>query len=63
MSLLEQINKEDIKKVISYSQNIDNPIIDDLMEKWSNNKKGLSDRFLNRKLIYTYPEKVQFELN
>ena len=36
MWLLEQINKEEIRKVISYSQNIDNPIIDDLMEKWSN---------------------------
>lgn len=63
MSLLEQINKEKIKKVIAYSQNIDNPIIDDLMEKWSNNKKGLSNRFLNKNLIYTYPEKIQFELS
>ena len=34
MWLLEKINKEDICKVIAYSQNIENPQIDKLLDNW-----------------------------
>lgn len=61
--LLEQINKEDIAKVITYSQNIDNPKIDELLENWANAKKEISSKFLEGKTHYTFPEKVQFHLS
>ena len=63
MSLLEQINKEDIKKVISYSQGIENPKIDELLDNWDKNKHRISHKFLKDNILYTHPEKVRFELS
>ena len=63
LNLLEQINKEDIDKVISYSQNIKNPVTDKLLTKWANAKEQLSKNFLNGKTHYTFPDKVTFQLS
>lgn len=49
-----------IKEVIQYSQNIENPIID---PSWKSAKDSLSRTFLKGQLSYTYPHKVQFELD
>lgn len=63
--LTEQIKPyyEDIKKVIAYSQEIENPKIDKLLDTWSSSKSMLSNNFLHRQLSYTYPEKISFELS
>ena len=63
MSLIEQINKEDFDKVISYSQDIPSPCTTELLVNWSDAKKDISSKFLNGKTQYTFPEKVRFELN
>jgi hypothetical protein len=58
-------NVDDIKKkfrqVIRYSQDIENPKVDELFERWQEAKKNFIHIFDN-KLIYTYPDKVTFEL-
>lgn len=54
--------KEDFDKVITYSQNIEKPITEGIFEKWAVNKKHYIDIF-GGKLIYEYPEKIQFELD
>ena len=61
--LLEQIDKKEIDKVIAHSQNIANPMTQELLEVWSRAKRNLSHKFLNDKVSYTHPEKIQFELN
>ena len=61
--LLQQINIEDICKVISWSQNIPNPKIDKLLTAWAENKIRLANEFLNGQIKYTHPEKVRFSLN
>lgn len=63
MYLLEKINKSQIDRVISYSQDIPEPKTEELLTNWSNQKKGLSNEFLNRDVSYTHPEKVHFELD
>ena len=63
MKLVKQINKEDIKKVISYSQNIPDPKIDNLLDDWAKAKTVIAQRFFDSKITYTYPEKVRFEIN
>ena len=60
---VENLNeiKDDFDKVIRYSQNIPEPKTDELFEKWLKCKERFID-FFGGKLIYEYPEKVQFEL-
>lgn len=61
MTELEKI-KNDFKKVISCSQGIDNPQVDGLFDQWLEAKSDIIGR-MDGKLIYTYPEKVSFELD
>jgi hypothetical protein len=63
MSLLKLIDKNAIERVIEYSQDIENPKIDVLLERWASMKAGISNRFLNKGVSYTHPKKVRFELN
>ena len=53
--------KEQFKKVISYSQGIENPVVDDLFEKWLEGKRDFIEA-MGGKLIYEFPKKVFFEL-
>jgi len=62
MNLIEKINVEDISKVITYSQGIPNPKLDKLLNKWQTAKADLSEHFLKGEIMYTYPEKVHFEI-
>ena len=59
-------NIEEIKKsvaaVVSHSQNIPCPLVDELMDKWAAAKKDFIAAF-GHKLIFEYPEKVSFELS
>ena len=51
--------KEQFKKVISYSQGIENPVVDDLFEKWLEGKRDFIEA-MGGKLIYEFPKKVFF---
>lgn len=62
MRLEELIDKEQIRKVIAYSQDIENPKIDNLIADWAKAKSEIFNRFFYDKLIYTYPEKIAFDL-
>jgi len=53
--------KEDFIKVIQFSQNIPNPNVDDLLNRWHEAKLEWINLFGG--LIYEYPEKVKFELD
>lgn len=55
--------KEQMKKVISYSQGIENPQVDSILKQWRENKKQLMHLFLKDQISYTFPEKVTFELS
>ena len=63
MSLITQISREDFNKVIAYSQNIEDPKTDVILDKWAIEKQEISRRFLNGKTCYTYPDKLRFKLN
>ena len=63
MSLLEQIDKKDIERVIAYSQDIASPKVDELLLNWATAKAEISHRYLNGKTSYTYPSLVHFELS
>lgn len=54
--------KEQVKAVVQYSQNIENPKVDDLIANWLEAKRDFIECF-DGKFIYTYPTKVQFELD
>ena len=54
--------KSNIKEVISYSQGIENPKVDELIDNWYQAKKDIIALF-GGKLIYTFPEKVVFHLD
>lgn len=54
--------KEQVKSVISYSQNINDPKVDELIDRWLEAKRDFIECF-DGKFIYTYPTKVQFELD
>lgn len=58
---------EDIKKqfnrVISYSQEIDNPNTDELFEKWYEAKKEFIENMFDGNLIFDFPGTVSFELD
>ena len=54
--------KSNVKEVISYSQGIENPLIDELIDNWYQAKKDIIALF-GGKLIYTFPEKVVFHLD
>jgi hypothetical protein len=58
---LEKI-KSQVKEVISYSQNIDNPNVDELMDKWMQAKREFIEA-MDGKLIYEHPEKMYFSLD
>ena len=53
--------KENFKSVIAFSQNISDPKIDYLFNKWEKNKEKFIKRFNG--LIYEYPEPVEFTLD
>lgn len=57
---METIKKQ-FKKVISYSQDIENPQVDSLFEQWYKAKKPFIDNFGG--LIYEFPEEVEFTLS
>lgn len=54
--------KQQVKEVIRYSQGIENPQIDKLIEDWREAKRDFIEAF-GGKLIYTWPQKVTFELS
>ena len=53
--------KENFKSVIEFSQNISDPKIDYLFNKWEKSKEKFVKRFNG--LIYEYPEPVEFTLD
>lgn len=59
--LLNEI-KSNVKDVISYSQGIEDPKVDELIDNWYQAKKNIIALF-GGKLIYTFPEKVVFHLD
>lgn len=63
MELLEQIDETQIREVISFSQDIENPNVESLLRDWARAKKNMAKTFLEGKISYTYPEKVRFELD
>lgn len=54
--------KQQVKDVITYSQGIKYPQIDELMGEWLKNKSKYIEAF-GGELIYQYPEKVSFKLD
>ena len=54
--------KAQIDAVIAYSQEIDEPMTEEIMKKWQINKSHYFMKF-GGQLIYEYPEKVSFELS
>lgn len=58
---LEQI-KHDVKRVIEYSQNIQNAQVDNIINDWYRAKKKWIQYF-RYEPIYEYPEEVKFELD
>ena len=54
--------KSSVKDVVSYSQGIENPKVDELIDNWYQAKKNIIALF-GGKLIYTFPEKVVFHLD
>ena len=59
--LLNEI-KSNVKDVVSYSQGIEDPKVDELIDNWYQAKKNIIALF-GGKLIYTFPEKVVFHLD
>lgn len=55
--------KSDVSEVIRYSQNIENPMIDKLLEDWLKAKSPLMKKFFNGSVSYRSEEKMTFELN
>ena len=55
--------KSDVSEVIRYSQNIENPMIDKLLEDWLKAKSPLMKKFFNGGVSYRSEEKITFELN
>ena len=53
--------KEQVKAVIQYSQDIEDPEVDGLIEEWAEAKKEFIKVFGG--FIYTFPEKVSFNLD
>ena len=54
--------EEQVKRVLQYSQNVNNPKITELMDNWETNKKKFFKAFGN-KLIYEFDDPVSLELN
>lgn len=57
---LEEI-KEQFQSVLSYSQNIDDPKVDKLFDKWLEAKRDFIEA-MDGELIYEYPEKISLPL-
>ena len=53
--------KQQFKRVISYSQGIDDPKVDKLFDIWEQSKARFIERFGG--LIYEWPEVVEFSLD
>ena len=58
---VEQI-KEQFKAVITYSQGIDDPMVDDLFDKWLNAKRDFIEAF-GGECVYECPYEVSFHLD
>jgi len=54
--------KEDFQKVITYSQDIPEPKVDDLILRWKEAKADFL-HFFNGEMIYEFPETITFELD
>ena len=54
--------KTQVSKVISYSQGIENPQVDGLLDQWYKAKKDIIDNWFNGKLIFETGE-MQFTLS
>ena len=61
--MIEPKLKSDVSEVIRYSQNIENPMIDKLLEDWLKAKTPLMNKFFNGGVSYRSEEKITFELN
>lgn len=61
-SLIAKI-KEDFKEVIKYSQNIPDPKVDDIFDKWYENKQYFIKELFHGELIYEVSEEVYFEMS
>ena len=53
--------KSDVNEVIRYSQNIENPMTDKLLEDWLKAKTPLMKKFFNGGVSYRSEEKITFE--
>lgn len=53
--------KDSVKKVIQYSQGIEDPQVDELLDNWLEAKRDFIELF-NGELIWEYPEKITFEI-
>lgn len=54
--------KEDFRKIIKYSQKIENPKLDELFDNWFKAKNDFIEIF-NGECIYEHPEKIIIELD
>ena len=59
--MVDEDIKESFKKVITYSQGIRDPQVDDLFNQWEKNKKRFIDR-MGGKLIWESDEEVSFPI-
>ena len=55
--------KDRFKAVLRYSQNVDDPQIDELFENWLTSKEVLFDNVLGKQLIKEFPDEVLFTLS
>ena len=63
MQLKDNDIKKQVQSVLQYSQGYSfEPNVDDIIEKWSTNKKSFIDAW-DGKLIYEHPEELHFELD
>ena len=58
-----EVIKQQVSDVLAYSQDIDNPHIDELFDNWKLNKAKISDIFMDGGLIREFPEPVTFTLS
>lgn len=63
---MSELNLQEIKnqvsQVISYSQEIQNPKVDDLIDSWLEAKRDFIEA-MNGELIYCYPQEISFSLD
>lgn len=55
--------KQRLTEVLSHSQKIENPKVDEIFNKWKESKSYFIKQCFNGELIYEHPEKVSFALD